>query len=283
MFRITAPSILIAASSFAIAHGQVTTMCAATQTADTQPAATQQAAGDPRVHTVLQLLEKRGEAIKDLTAGIQWQTLDSIINALDVKIGTLYFKRDKPHDKFLVRFEKTIADEQVIEKPEEHLFDGQWYTEKREATKTIIRREISRPGEKYDPFKLGEGPFPLPFGQKESEILDTFDVTYVAPAKDDPQNSVHLKLLPRATSGDMQDKYSEMHFYVDKRLDLPVKVVAKQKDDKVITVLFTDTKVNSGIAGSTFTLVLPKDDPTWQEHVEALTPHEPPLPNTQTK
>lgn len=249
----------------------------ASQPAASRPADTQQAVQvDPRVHSVLQLLEKKGEAVKDLTAGIEWRTVDTVINSTDIKSGTLYFKRDKPHDKFLVRFDKTIADEQEINKPEEHLFDGQWYTEKREATKTIIRREIVRPGEQYDPFKLGEGPFPLPFGQKESEILDKFDVTYVAPAKGDPENSVHLKLIPKPTSGDIQDKYEDMHFYIDKKIDLPVKVVAKQKDDKTITVFFRDIRTNSGIVGSTFVLQLPKDDPTWEEHVESLTPETPP-------
>jgi hypothetical protein len=250
------------------------------QPAASRPADTQQAApADPRVHAVLQLLEKKGDAIKDLTAGIEWRTVDAVINSTDIKTGTLYFKRDKPHDKFLVRFDKTIADDQEINKPEEHCFDGEWYVEKREATKTIIKRQIVRPGEQYDPFKLGEGPFPLPFGQKESEILDKFDVTYVAPAGGDPENTVHLKLIPKATSGDIQDKYAEMHFYIDKKIDLPVKVVAKQKDDKTVTVLFKDLKVNTGIPGSRFVLQLPKDDPTWEEHVESLTPEDPGEPS----
>mgnify|MGYP006174483903 CR=1 FL=1 len=32
---------------------------------------------------------------------------------------------------------------------EEHLFDGEWYTEKRDATKSVIKRQIVRPGEDH--------------------------------------------------------------------------------------------------------------------------------------
>ncbi len=100
-------------------------------------------------------------------------------------------------------------------------------------------------------------------------------MSYVPPTKGDPAGSVHLRLVPRPSSGDLREKYVDMQFYIDTKIDLPVKVVAKQKDDKVITVLFKNIKVNSGIPGSTFLLQLPKNDPTWQEHVEPLTPAEP--------
>ncbi len=248
---------------------------AASQPAATRPASTQSAGqAEPKVHTILQQLELRGDSIKDLKAKIEWQILDRVIDDKQAKFGDLSFKRDKPHDKFLVKFGRTVVEDQVIDKPEEHLFDGRWYIEKREATKSVIKREIVRPGEEFDPFKLGQGPFPLPFGQKESEILNKFQVSYVEPAKDDPANSAHLKLLPKPGAQDMADKYNELHFFVDKKLDLPVKVVADQKDDKLVTVTFSDIQVNTGLPGSAFTIQVP-DDPTWSVSVESLPPENP--------
>ncbi len=239
----------------------------------TQPASTQ--AAEPRVSQVLQALEKRGESIKDLEADVEWVVVDTIIDDRQAKLGQLYFKRGQPQDTFLIRFDKTIIDDMVNEKVEEHLFDGRWYVEKREATKSIIKREIVRPGEEFDPFKLGQGPFPLPFGQKASEILAKFDVTYVEPKKDDPAGTAHLKLVPKETVRDLADKYNELHFYIDRKMDLPVKVVADQKDDKVVTVTFRDIKVNTGLPGSRFVLQLPEDDPTWSLTVESLPPQNP--------
>ena len=245
----------------------------ASQAATSQAAASQPACQD-RVHAVLHALEQRGESVKDLRAKIEWQVLDQVIDDKQVKFGELLFKRDKPRDKFLVKFTRTVVEDQVIDKPEEHLFDGEWYTEKREATKSVIKRQIVRPGEEFDPFKLGQGPFPLPFGQKEAEILEKFRVTCVEPAKDDPANAAHLKLVPKPTAEDMADKYKELHFFIDKKLDLPVKVVADQKDEKLVTVTFTDIRVNTAIPGSAFTIGVP-DDPTWSVSVESLTPENP--------
>jgi hypothetical protein len=246
-----------------------------------RPAGTRATASAPatspserRVHEVLEQLERRGESVKDLKAKIEWQVLDRVIEDKQAKYGELFFQRAEPRDRFMVTFNKTIVEDQVIDKPEEHLFDGQWYIEKREATKTVIKRQIVRPGEEFDPFKLGQGPFPLPFGQKEAQILDKFQVSYVEPAKDDPANTSHLKLIPKASAHDMADKYKELHFFVDKKLDLPVKVVADQKDDKLVTVVFSQIQVNTAIPGSAFTVQVP-DDPTWSVTVEPLAPENP--------
>jgi hypothetical protein len=265
--------ILVSAATAALAAPPAsapTSQAATSQPVAAQPAGSQPAA-ERGVHTVLHALEQRGESVKDLKAKIEWQVLDQVINDKQVKFGELLFKRDKPRDKFLVKFTRTVVEDQVIDKPEEHLFDGQWYTEKREATKSVIKRQIVRPGEEFDPFKLGQGPFPLPFGQKEAEILAKFQVTCVEPAKDDPANAAHLKLIPKPTAEDMAEKYKELHFFIDKKLDLPVKVVADQKDEKLVTVTFTDIRVNTAIPGSAFTVSVP-DDPTWSVSVESLTP-----------
>jgi hypothetical protein len=275
--RITLGSILgtigTLASAAAAASATAPASAPAPQVAATQPAATLPVAKG-RVHTVLHALEQRGESVKDLRAKIEWQVLDQVIDDKQVKFGELLFKRDKPRDKFLVKFTRTVVEDQVIDKPEEHLFDGEWYTEKRDATKSVIKRQIVRPGEEFDPFKLGQGPFPLPFGQKEAEILEKFQVTYVEPAKDDPANAAHLKLIPKPTAEDMADKYNELHFFIDRKLDLPVKVVADQKDEKLVTVTFTDIRVNTGLPGSALVVSVP-DDPTWSVSVESLTPDDP--------
>jgi hypothetical protein len=275
--RITLGSILgtigTLASAAAAAPATAPATAPASRVTATQPAATRPVA-EGRVHTVLHALEQRGESVKDLRAKIEWQVLDQVIDDKQVKFGELFFKRDKPRDKFLVKFTRTVVEDQVIDKPEEHLFDGEWYTEKRDATKSVIKRQIVRPGEEFDPFKLGQGPFPLPFGQKEAEILEKFQVTYVEPAKDDPANAAHLKLIPKPTAEDMADKYNELHFFIDRKLDLPVKVVADQKDEKLVTVTFTDIRVNTGLPGSALAVSVP-DDPTWSVSVESLTPDDP--------
>jgi len=229
-----------------------------------QPA---KAAADPAVHEILQRLEKRGGTIHDLSAKIVWEIFDEVLEDTQRKYGQLLFKRGEPYSKFLITFSRTVIEDQVIDKAEEHLFDGRWYIEKREATKSVIKREIVRPGEKLDPFKVGQGPFPLPFGQKEQDILRNFEVALVRTDPKASPDTVHLKLVPKG--GQMAQRYREIHFYISRKLDLPVKVVALQKDDKKMTVVFKDIRINRGIAGSRFVVTVP-DDPTWSYTVEPL-------------
>jgi hypothetical protein len=42
---------------------------------------------------------------------------------------------------------------------------------------------VLRPGEKVNLLKLGEGPFPLPIGQKRDDVKRQFDVTLAKPEK----------------------------------------------------------------------------------------------------
>src|SRR5208282_426281 len=59
------------------------------------------------------------------------------------------------------------------------------------------RTQVLKPGQKLDLFKLGEGPFPLPLGQKREDVLKLFDVAKVDLAPGDPAGTVHLCLTPK--------------------------------------------------------------------------------------
>ena len=56
-----------------------------------------------------------------------------------------------------------------------YAFDGQWVVEKTPADKQFTKRQVVPPGEDFDPLRIGEGPFPVPVGQRKADILDRFD------------------------------------------------------------------------------------------------------------
>lgn len=79
--------------------------------------------------------------------------------------------------------------------------DG-WIAEIDETRKQFIKRQLARPGEAIDPLRVGEGPFPLPLGQRRDDVLREFEAS-IAPM---PQRQVltsmgecvALRLTPRA-------------------------------------------------------------------------------------
>ena len=148
-----------------------------------------------------------------------------------------------------------------------HIFDGRWYTEARQVTKTVIKRELVREGESVDPFELGSGPFPLPFGQKKADILKNFTVSLVPAAEGDPADSDHLECIPRPGS-QLAEDYKELHFHISRKYELPVRVVAHQrKERKTLTVNFKNLETNQGLARSRLDRQFPK---SWTEQIERL-------------
>src|ERR1044071_8933070 len=145
---------------------------AAKAAAQNGPATSQPAAsGNPKVDQILNRLEVKG-AIKGLQCKLTYKyvTLETVEGGKG-KEGELLFARAEPNSKFLVVFKKLKALGTERDTGEYFLFDGRWLTQRNDNGKSITKQEIARPGEKKDPFKVGSGPFPLPFGQKREDIL----------------------------------------------------------------------------------------------------------------
>jgi len=220
----------------------------ATQTAPAQ------AKLDPATEKILDRLEARGQEIKDIEATLVFVKEDPVFQSTEKFEGVLFFKEDKPNPRFLIRFDKSNQNGRATNLKEWHVFDGRWYVEAREKTKTIVKHEVLRPGENREVFRLGQGPFPLPFGQKKVDILQHFVVKLIAPAPKDPPDSDHLELAPLPRT-EMDKKYEKVHFFIDRRQALPVRVQTVEKESgNEITATFSNGKLNTGMAASRLSL-----------------------------
>lgn len=223
----------------------------------TQPAAV-------TVDSILDRLEAEGRKINDLRCDIDWQIEDARVFEKTVKRGSLMFHIAEPSPMFRIDFTKLLdSDGTVRSRLEQHTFDGRWYTEARESTRTIVRREVVREGEKVDLFSIGSGPFPIPFRQKKQDILRHFKVTLEAGS----EAFHHLKCVPRNDSH-LADDYREIHFRISRKLGLPVSITLHQKKDgKVVTVNFKRVRINTALSRELFKIDPPKG---WHTVTEPL-------------
>lgn len=219
---------------------------------------------------ILDRLEVKGRAIEGLRCKLiyKYVTVEPVEDET-VKEGVLLFARGKPNARFLIQFNKMIADGVVSRHGELFLFDGQWLTERNDKAKTVTRRQIARKGEHMNPFELGKGPFPLPFGQKREEILRQFDVSLKKFELGDPLRTRHLHCIPRPSSA-LAERYRRVEIYVDQRLDLPIRIVCERvSDDNRIEVDFKGIDANEAPAGSRFTVgTVPEDYSVTEEPLE---------------
>lgn len=214
----------------------------------------------PELEAILDRLEARGDTINDLQTRLTYRQEDLVVDDSLTKSGQLLFRRDKPNARFAIVFEFPEA------KRERYLFDGRWFTEVNERTKTYQRHEIVRPGESIDPFRIGQGPFPLPFGQKKADILANFEVRLVPSASGDPAGTVHLQCTPLPDT-QLATKHNRLDFYVSQvgtTTDLPVRLIDHRKGQKRDTIDFADIRLNAGLPGSLFECPRPKASQGWQ-------------------
>jgi len=228
---------------------------AATQPATLASAPASAPAMDPAVDKILDRLEKKGARIDAIEADIEFTKIDPILEDKQVHKGILRFKQAKPNPRFFIRFDELKLENLAPKKEKQwHVFDGQWYIEAREKTKSITKRRIVQPGETLEVFKLGQGPFPLPFGQKKADILKHFEVKLLPSKPSDPEHSDHLECTPRPGT-ELAKKYETVHFYIDRTLDLPVRVQTVEKEEgNEIIASFTKIKVNPGLVESQLNL-----------------------------
>jgi len=222
---------------------------------------------------ILERLETKGRAIKGLGCDIAYRFVTvSPVEDVQTKEGTLLFARAEPNSHFLVHFNKKIA-AGVIERHGEYFaFDGQWLSERNDKSRNVIRTQIVREGEKVNPFELGKGPFPLPFGQKKDEILRRFKVSLKSFELGDPRNTHHLHCIPLPGT-ELARKYSRVEIYVDKEIELPVRIVSERiSDDNRIEVDFKNIDLDEAPAMSRFEIEVPEG---YEVRREPLPPVDP--------
>ena len=141
---------------------------------------------------------------------------------------------------FLVRFDRISQGGVSSPNQEWHLFDGRWYVEARASTRQVIKREIVRPGQegKQNLFRIGKGPFPMPFGQKAETIRKLFDVKLIPPTEAETKAGLdHLRLTPKKGTS-LAKKYKWIDFWFDKEVKLPLKLRYMDSGENVVTVTF---------------------------------------------
>lgn len=251
----------------AAASGQTTGDAGVAASRPSSAPASQPASLDPAVEKILDRLEKKN--VRDIQADIVYVKKDPVLELEEKYKGILRFIEDKPSPRFLIRFDQSVIEGLVDKSKEWHVFDGRWYTEAREKTKVAIKREVVRPEDKgaEDLFRIGKGPFPMPFGQKKDDIVRHFTIRLVAGGPEDPPNTDHLECTPLPGT-DMDRRYGKVHFYIDRTMDVPVSVATVAKEDnQEISATFTNIKLNTGMAASEVNL---PDLPGYEVREEPL-------------
>lgn len=138
---------------------------------------------------LLDELEKADKTLRSLIADIKYDRVFEIQGDRQIRIGKVYYQdlgalKDGVRDrKFGIRFTSLQIGKRLENEIYEVIFDGQWFVERRPAKKEFTKTQVARPGSNFDALRVGQGPFPLPVGQKKSDMLARYDATLLPSAE----------------------------------------------------------------------------------------------------
>jgi hypothetical protein len=184
-----------------------------------------------------------------------------------------------PRRGFTVKFSEVIVGEAKRDEPREFVFDGEWLVERLAAEKQFFKRRIVPPGQVADPLKVGQGPFPIPIGQKRADIVDRFDATLVDPLEgvgdDQPRTrdiivrdkAYQLKLIPKAGTDESRE-FKEIRLWYRGEDLLPRMARTINRENGHSEVVLINLVRNEPVDPKLFDTTAPKPEDGWQVEVD---------------
>jgi outer membrane lipoprotein-sorting protein len=220
------------------------------------------------VDEILDALDARGEGLKSFTADLKLSEADTATGDATTRSGKIWYQAGD-QARIHVVFDTKEANGKVSDDKIEYLLAGRDLIDRTYRAKTQVTRHVLKPGEKMNLLKLGEGPFPLPIGQKKEEVHAMFEVKKIDPARDDPPQTVHLELTPKPDSR-FDKRFKTIDVWVGLSDQMPQRIDTLDKNESTTrTTELKNVKVNGELPDEDFTL--PKIDAgNWQMIDEAF-------------
>lgn len=256
------------------------------------PAPARAAEGDPgeiaSLDALLDALEAAGGDIDALTARVQYTRTFAIAGDTQTRQGQLFYQVLRPatpdpragaedRKRFAVRFETLILQGgRVEDEVKDYIFDGEWFVERTPASRQFIKRQIVPPGERFDPLKVGEGPFPLPIGQKRADILAEYEASIVDPAEGLGESLAafvtrdagthRLRLIPR--DPDASSREVEVWYRRDTLLPRLARTVSAEGDESFVQLVDVRQNADAELDMTIFNIATPRAGSGWDVRVE---------------
>jgi len=248
--------------------------CATAQQPAPAPAttavSTDHAAPFASADALLDALERSTNDLRDVRAEVIYDRLDAVTEDRERRTGRLVLAQSSDGARrFGIVFDRFIdsaghASPQV----QRFAFGDGWLVEFDDARKQSIARQLAPEGSRLDPLKLGEGPLPLPVGQRADEVRRRFTVS-LAPPPDAPllkslTDVQGVVLTPKKGSG-VDEDFEEVRVWYDTRTFVPMGVVARLKGGDIKTVLLRQVVRNGGLDAASSAMLDRTVPEGWQQ------------------
>lgn len=140
---------------------------------------------------LLDALETADEGLRTLQADIVYIRVKAQAAVVETRVGDLYFVSEpapggqggRNRRRFALDFQQKVTGGVKDTTRSVIMFDGQRLYDKDFGGKILIVRQVVNPNDpaaaQRDPMRLGEGPLPIPIGQKKADIVKLYEAELV--------------------------------------------------------------------------------------------------------
>lgn len=229
------------------------------------------------VDVVLERLESAANDLRDFQGNLRYDKLDPVTGRWEIRAGKLLYEVDKDTNtkRFAMLFETQIVGTRKTDRSQRFVYADGWLAEIDDDKKQFIKRQIVPPGKDFDPFRIGDGPFPLPIGQAREEVQAHFEVTLLekpeASQLADLENVQGIRLIPKPGMPEAED-FERIDIFYDNATNLPVGIelieVAGNTGEKKKVVRLRELKRNEGIDPAKLSIEEPNPADGWSVSIE---------------
>ncbi|MBI9016744.1 MAG: hypothetical protein JEZ07_05720 [Phycisphaerae bacterium] len=236
---------------------------------------------------LLDKVELAAGKLKTYQAKMKYTMAQPELEIVTTQNGSIFYKVEK--DAILARMNFDDMLQQDVDELEDdpadwakpvkfnddYVFDGMWLTRRNDRTKMIQKWQVAKDKKDRDAFRIGKGPFPLPFSIKKDDLIKYFGIKIIVDKKleaKELKNTVHIELIPLKESVYAKE-YVKLELWMDVKNYLPVQIRYEKGGDRceITTVLWTDIKIDDkkGIAADIF-IIDENIGAGWQKEVTPM-------------
>jgi outer membrane lipoprotein-sorting protein len=210
------------------------------------------------VEMILKQLDEEALKLKSYQCRIEYLFSQPVLESETLRKGSLYYARAGEKSKLRINFQTLKQDDEKEQKyVEQYIFDGVWLTHIDYQIKQVKLYQQAEPNEPVDAFELASQNFPIIGFSKVEDLKKEFELKLVEQGGSKSKDFIqlHLKVKPDSI---YKDDYTSIDFWIDKKLNLPARIVAVSTEEDIYQIKFLKAKVNKKLNKNVFEVKIPK-------------------------
>ena len=224
------------------------------------------AADDPKktaadansVQIILRKLNQQTASLNSYQCRLEYSFIQPLLQSHAVRTGDLYYLKSDNRSNLRINFQTLQQDEEKQQKYiEQYIFDGVWLTVIDYQIKEVKKYQLAEPNNPADAFELATNNFPVIGFSANQDLNKDFDISLLLEQRTESDDLIglHLKVKPDSA---YKDNYSSVDFWIDKKLNLPAKIIALSTEGDIYKIKLLQPKVNQPMDKKIFELKIPK-------------------------